>query len=381
MPDKKLNIAIIRQSYRFDGGAERFVARAISALSSKNVDVSLIARKWSGDSSFTLLSCNPFYIGRIWREISFVLCACRTVRRNRFDIVQSHERLPCCDIYRAGDGVHRVWLKQRSRTMSRFKALLTSMNPFHLYVKHAEKQMVKSKQLKAIICNSKMVKDEIIHWFGVPDSMIHVIYSGVDLDHFTPEVKTQRSKVRADLNIAEPDTVFLFVGSGFARKGVLPLLKALHGLPENTHAIVIGHDKELEKYKSRAQKLGLNRRVHFLGKIQDVRPYYGCCDAFVLPTLYDPFPNVILEAMACGLPVITSTKCGGAEFIRQGVNGYIVDSLDIQGLSESMRKLMDSEKSVSFGISSRAHIENFGLSTMSNKLTALYEQVSNETKT
>jgi UDP-glucose:(heptosyl)LPS alpha-1,3-glucosyltransferase len=86
---------------------------------------------------------------------------------------------------------------------------------------------------------------------------------------------------------------------------------------------VVGKDKEQGRYQQLAKTLNCEERVRFFGMQSETLPFYQMADGLLLPTLYDPFPNVILEAMACGLPVITTTGCGGAEFIVQGSNGYV----------------------------------------------------------
>jgi UDP-glucose:(heptosyl)LPS alpha-1,3-glucosyltransferase len=376
---KPIKLALIRQSYRDDGGAERFVSRAIEALNNQDLNLTLIARKWGSKSSVSRIHCNPFYIGRLWRDASFVNCVCKAVSENEFDLVQSHERLSCCDIYRAGDGVHREWLTQRSRVLSSFRALTMRANPYHRYILRAEKAMFESEQLRAVICNSKMVRDELLGYFDIPDHKLHVIYSGVDTEHFHPRAKNHRSEVRTRLGISNEQPVFLFVGSGFERKGAGRVVSALKKLPEQAIALIIGDDKHRVRYEKQASDLGLEQQIRFLGKKSDVLPYYGAADAFVLPTLYDPFPNVILEAMASGLPIITSTKSGGSEFIQAGENGFVCDALDIVGLSVSMKKLMDHSTSESMGISARKTVEPYTLDAMGKRLELFYRSMLTKT--
>jgi len=108
-------VALIRQRYAHDGGAERFVSRALDALKSHAVQLTLVTREWHGAEGFEVLRCDPFYLGRLWRDWSFACAACRAVKRGSFDLVQSHERIACCDFYGAGDGVHREWFMQGAR--------------------------------------------------------------------------------------------------------------------------------------------------------------------------------------------------------------------------------------------------------------------------
>jgi len=161
-----VKIAIIRQRYNPYGGAERFVSRALAALSQQRaVTLHLIARKWEPIDGIQFHACNPFYLGRLTRDLGFALSACNIAQKLDVDLVQSHERLCCCDIYRAGDGVHREWLRQRSRRLNGLTRWLLQTNPYHLYIKFAERKMFESRRLRAVICNSEMVKSEILGHF------------------------------------------------------------------------------------------------------------------------------------------------------------------------------------------------------------------------
>jgi UDP-glucose:(heptosyl)LPS alpha-1,3-glucosyltransferase len=372
---RPLRIALVRQRYRDDGGAERFVSRAVESLDRADIELTLIARQWNSTGKARALRCDPFYLGRLWRDAGFARCVCKTQEHEDFDLVQSHERLDCCDVYRAGDGVHREWLHQRSRVLPPLQANMLWLNPYHRYVMNTEKRMFESARLRAVICNSKMIRDEILGYFDIAVEKLHVIYSGVDTERFHPRLKAERQTVRASLGLDDAQTVFLFVGSGFERKGAAPLIRALAQLPDHAHALIVGEDKYRYRYEQLSTSLGVARRTHFVGRQADISPYYGAADALVLPTLYDPFPNVILEAMACGLAVITSSKSGGAEFIREGENGYVRDALDIDGLSQAMHHLLDPEHAQKAGRQARETIEPFTLERMGAELSALYRKL------
>ena len=186
---KPLSVALVRQRYTPDGGAERFVSRALHALQGQGVAVTLIARQWRGEPGVKTLNCDPGYYGRLWRDWSFARAVCRLVRTHHFDLVQSHERIACCDIYRAGDGVHREWLQQLARIRGPLGRFGMLVNPYHRYVLAAERRLFTSPQLKAVICNSSMVKEEIQRHFNLAAEKLHVIYSGVDTDSYHPRLR------------------------------------------------------------------------------------------------------------------------------------------------------------------------------------------------
>jgi UDP-glucose:(heptosyl)LPS alpha-1,3-glucosyltransferase len=372
-----LKLALIRARYAADGGAERFVARTLDALHGTDVALTLISREWApGAGGAEVITCDPFYLGRLWRDWSFARCVCHAVATHDFDLVQSHERIACCDLYRAGDGVHREWLAQRARVLTPLARLGTALNPYHGYLKRAERQLFESPRLKAVICNSKMVRDEILRYFRIVPEKLHVIYSGVDTGRFHPRLKAQRETVRARLGISADVPLYLFVGSGFERKGVAAAITALARGPADAQLVIVGRDKHAARFVAQAQRAGLAQRVRFLGPQAEVDPFYGAADALLLPTLYDPFPNVALEAMASGLPLVTSTKCGAAELIENGRNGFVVDALDTAGLAQALHALADRRRAEAMGQAARTTVEGLTLSAMADNLVRLYRALT-----
>ncbi len=333
-----MRIAIVRQRYNPYGGAERFVARALAALEKQGAEMTVVAREWKEGADHRMLKVDPFFVGRLWRDRSFARAACARLATERFDLVQSHERLPCCDVYRAGDGVHRQWLENRARAAGALARLADRLSPYHRYVLDAEARLFASPRLKAVICNSRMVREEIRTWFGVPEEKLHVVYNGVDLDAFVPELReAHRARLRAALGVPEAAKVFVHVGSGFARKGVGTVIAALGRLADRSARLfVVGADRATAAMRAAAARAGVADRVHLAGGQDDVKPWYGAADCFVLATLYDPFPNAALEALASGLPAIVSRQCGAAELIKEGVTGRVVDPLDVDALARAM---------------------------------------------
>jgi UDP-glucose:(heptosyl)LPS alpha-1,3-glucosyltransferase len=373
---QKKRIAIIRQNYTPYGGAEKFIERVVNAMTSTDVRVTMVTRTWHESDDHDVIRCNPFYLGRTWRDSGFERCACRALKDKHFDIVQSHTRVACCDVHRAGDGLHRVWLQQRARARGRMSKILTSLSLYHRYILNAEARLYNNPALKAVICNSVMVKNEILEKFSIAPEKLHVIYSGVDSDSFSLELsQIHRTKVRNELGIPDDDFVFLFVGSGFERKGLKVAIEALAQMKVSAHLLVVGYDRKQAKYQEIADVPGVRDRVHFIGPAKDVRPYYGAADCFVFPTLYDPFPNVALEAFASGLPVITSTKSGAAELITDSENGYVTDALDVDGLASVMMKVMHAENFSLMREKARKTIEHLTWDNMVKNYLDLYETI------
>ncbi|MGP9437496.1 glycosyltransferase family 4 protein [Ewingella sp. AOP8-B2-18] len=372
---KHFRLALVRQKYRPDGGAERFVSRALEALEDQDLDLSVITREWQGDvnPNWHIHLCDPMKWGRVSRERGFANAARKIWQQEKFDIVQSHERIPGCDIYRAGDGVHRRWLLQRSRLLPAWRGKRLLTDRFHSYVMRAEQEMYAAPELKSVICNAQMIKNEIMTDFGLPDEKITVIYNAIDNQKFLPATEALRHQLRQQFNIPQQAHCLIFVGSGFERKGLEAAIRAVAAT--NSILLVVGQDKDEKRYRGLAQSLGCEQRIRFMGVQKQTLPFYQAADALLLPTLYDPFPNVILEAMSCGLPVITSQTCGGAEFIQQGVNGFVFDALDIASLAESIRELPVVALGSDMATAARARIIEETPARLSGQLLDLYRKI------
>ncbi|GAB2901503.1 glycosyltransferase family 4 protein [Uliginosibacterium flavum] len=378
-----LHLAIVRQAYNPFGGAERFVERAIKAFGDDKVQVTLITRTWEGEAQpglKVLLAATP-HLSRLLRDMSFARSVRSLIRAHVFDLVQSHERIPGCDIFRAGDGVHASWLQQRARTLGPLRRLLQGISPWHRYILRMEAQMFQDPKLRAVICNSEMVRQDIAHRYPLLASKLHVIHNGIDLEQFHPGLRAlHRETIREQLDVPECTPVIVYVGSGFERKGVPQLLEAL-AQPELQAAQlwVIGKDKLTRRLRRKAATLGVASQVRFLGPKKDVAPYLGAADVFALPTLYDPMPNAALEALASGLPVLTSTSSGAAELVRLGENGERVDALDIAGMAAALGRLLaasqDPEQRAATSKAAHASVAHMSNEAMAAELVALYRQL------
>jgi UDP-glucose:(heptosyl)LPS alpha-1,3-glucosyltransferase len=367
-------IALVRGRYDPFGGAERFVQNAVDALRNQGAALTIVTRSWP-DHDGSALIVDPFYVGSLWRDRGFERAVCAELARRHFDLVQSHERIACCDVYRAGDGVHAEWLAQRSRVQSPLARAVTEWSPHHRYLLEAERRLFTSPRLKAVICNSAMVREQIAQRFGTDRTKLTLIRNAVDGSKFHPGLRGEfRDAVRQQLKIPGSANVVAFVGSGFERKGVGALLEAVALVRPDPWVIVVGKDKHAPRYAALARQRGIEERVRFVGAASDVRPYYAAADSFALPTLYDPFPNAALEAMACGLPVVTSTQCGAAELLREGESGFVRDALDVPGLAGALGRL-DPGTALRLGENARDAIAPLTPQAMAREYVDLYARL------
>ncbi|MEZ4422481.1 MAG: glycosyltransferase family 4 protein [Gemmatimonadota bacterium] len=204
--------------------------------------------------------------------------------------------------------------------------------------------------------------------YGVPAERVHVVHNGVDLEEFSPLRRVEaRAAERARLGI-EPEAVcLLFVGHNFRRKGLLELLDALAGLGPagaSVRLLVAGRGTgEGQRRRTRAHvaRSGLEDRVRFAGDVRPVSRAYAAADALVFPSWHDAFGFVVLEAMASGLPVVTTRFAGAHEVVRSGVDGFVLDAPDHRSaLDAALRGLLDAGVRDAMGAAARAQAEHYG---------------------
>lgn len=329
-----MKIGVIRQRYTSIGGAERYLDGLIREMIARGHEVHVFANAWqSGTEGFAFHRVPMLRGSSFLKALSFAANCRRVLERHPCDRVFSMERTLKQDVYRAGDGCHREWLRQRARFNSPLKQFSIAINPFHATMLSLERRMFTPAATGRIIANSHRGKDEIIKHYSYPADRIRVIHNGVDCERFRPPAKKE----------AFDGITLLFVGTGFERKGLRFAIEALAHLPQSVRLQVVGKGN-IDRYQSLARSFGVERRVEFLGKDQDMPALYQGADILVHPAVYEPFANVCMEAMACGLPVITSRINGASEVIQPGKDGAIVEKPeDTAGLAGAIRPFLDPE--------------------------------------
>lgn len=347
-----MNIGFIRMRYTPYGGAEVFLSRLIDDLVKRGHKCHIFANEWKNcrNKSVTFHHIKVVKGLSFLKVLSFAVGTYFALRKEPLDVIFSLDRTLHQDIYRAGDGCHKEWLMRRRKILSPLRHLSISLNPLHWTMLLLEKRLFQDKKLKAVIANSQMVKEEIMRHYGLSEDKIHVIHNGLNSEFSNlNEVSELRNEYREKLGISKSLPLILFVGSGFERKGLLYLIKALANLKRRkikTKLLVVGKGKT-KKYERLAKKLHLDKDIIFVGPQKDVKHYYCTSDLFVLPTLYDPFSNATLEAMVCGLPVITSRFNGASEIVeKEGMGCIIDDPTNPEEIGKLIEVLLKAEKEV-----------------------------------
>jgi UDP-glucose:(heptosyl)LPS alpha-1,3-glucosyltransferase len=376
-------IAIIRQEQTGgDGGAQAIIDLMLQAIGHKtSVAVSLLCRKWESTNPIgKKVIINPAYSNRENKQSSFNAAVKRYLQAHHFDLIQSHERINGCHIFRAGDGVHKVWLQQKAKISNALQRWWLKKSPYHRALLAEEKSMFEGKTLKKVICNSHMVRQEVLEHFDIDSDKVIVIYNGVDRGAYCPVEKNQKLLLREKFGIPKKALVFIFSGSGFERKNLNATIKAFSRLTTSCHLLVVGRDKAQHRYEKLAKRLNCYERITFLGaqKKDDMPTFYQCADVLVLPTLYDPFPNVILEGLSCGLPCITSPHSGAVDIIPAEKCGFIVDPFNIDELATAMASYVDDGKYLQDSQAAHRASAQFSQEQMQEKLLQLYAALMEE---
>lgn len=318
-------VALVRRGYSATGGAEKFLARFAAAARDSGREVLLVNdRPWPEEAlgsvpQQTLPARGPWAFAQAvehWRG------------GWKKGLVFSFERLLSADCYRAGDGVHAAWLRRRAVYDPPWEVWMRRVLPKQRQLLCLESHCFSARDTAAVIVNSRMVGREIGEHFHYPPDRVHLVRNGLPED-FAAAIP-DRSAARRALGL--DDRVFLaaFAGTGWKRKGLRFAAAALAaaGLPQAVLAVA-GRGRE-----SRHRAPG----VVFIGPRADVRPLLAAADVFILPTVYDPFSNACLEALAAGRPVITTQANGCAEVLEEGVTGSVVgEPHDVAGLAAALR--------------------------------------------
>jgi UDP-glucose:(heptosyl)LPS alpha-1,3-glucosyltransferase len=310
-----MNLYIVRRNSGF-GGAERVAER--------------IAHRFEALYPTTRLWAGEVYEGRRipgrrgppwWRSLRYTHHLDRlNLRAGRDNVVFSLEYGPDCDIYRAGDGVHKLNVRRRFHSNPRWM-----LNPWHWIAPRLERKCLESARV--IIANSDLIKSLVSRTYPHLASKVVTIYNGFDPALFSPAEQTKKA-LREVLGLPVAGTMLLLSGSGFVRKGLrhcIALLARLRREPgyHDAHLVVIGKG-DPAPFRESIEALNVVESIRFIGAVDNPQTYYQAADFMVLPTRHDPFSNACLEALACGCPVLTSSENGAAEILAPDT-GFIFE--------------------------------------------------------
>jgi len=362
-----MRLGLICRPFSFHGGVETATAGLLSALRHAGHDVELIStRRQASVPGLVVRRVSTLRHPSVLRLISFAVAARAAAARHGYDLVQSHERALGQDVYRAGEGCHAAYLEAMGRR-------LTGLNPYHRVVLALERRIFGLRTARHVVAISRQGKEEIERRFGTDPARVTLIYNGVDLERFHPDNRGRhRRATRQALRIPEEAWTVLFVGSGFERKGLGPLLEAFARVADPDSRLVVTGKGDVARYQTLATGLGIAERTIWTGPKEEVERLYAAADAVALPAHYEPFGNVHLEALASGVPVLSSARAGGSEIICRGENGWVAGEPTVAPIAEGLAVLRDAPAG-GWAVRARASVERFTYAAQAQAFTALYD--------
>jgi len=340
-----LNIAITHMRHAMTGGVERYLNYIASYLAELGHKVTIICRSHEEKPHPTIkfVVLRPLALGSAHRVYTFAVAVEQHLKSHHYDLVYGLGRTWSQDVLRLGGGCHLTYLeKSHYETHSHLQDYLSLTFMRHKVAINIERKALTTSLPRKVICNSNMVKRDIINRYSVPEERIAVIHNGTDVDRFDAKLNRPKAEaLRKQLSLQNEERIFLFLGTGYKRKGLDLVLNAFAKyLQQNLKGklIVAGYDSGAEEFEKMAARLKIDDSAIFLGGRRDPEVLYAAADVYVLPTRYDPFANSTVEALASGMPVITSENNGGSELIKEGVNGSVValDGNEVNEIFEAM---------------------------------------------
>jgi UDP-glucose:(heptosyl)LPS alpha-1,3-glucosyltransferase len=315
-------------------GAERSAANLARGLAQLGVGVSLVAERVDAALEREFPFCRVQIPGRgSWgRARRFAQTACDVLEKCGADVSLALCRVPGAQVFRATDPLHAEWVRAG---YAGWRAWWEPFNPRHRVLLRLERETLHDAGLQRIVAQSRRDAELLQRHYQIPAEKIRLVPNGIDVEMFYPGADGERAALREDVRrefgLASETPLIAFAAMDFRRKGLPWLLEALAGLRASRAVLVVLGDGDLAGYGRRARRLGIAPRVVFAGRRPQIARYFRAADLLALPTIYEPFPNVVLEALACGLPVVTTATAGGADVVRDGENGFVIprhDSLD-----------------------------------------------------
>ncbi len=356
--EKKIRFAtaILDLSKR-KGGAERYLADLCTRMVDHGFEVHVYAEHWDEANPgihYHRIKAIPF--PKSLQLFSFGMRATKEMKQGNYDITMGVGNTLEADVLQPHGGVHWAWF---------WRSLRAYDSPFLWMIKCAgrilsPKQWVngwiedapyRRKNLSKIIAISDMVKQDILRWYKISEDRIDVIYNGVDIERFHPRNRQYREEIRERHGIGD-ELVVLFVSNNFRMKGLGCLFQALAEIKKENplpfKLLILGRDRR-NPYLHLAKKLEILEEVVFAGSTNEPEKYYGASDLLVHPTFYDACSLTVLEALASGLPVITTNANGASGILANSQGGFVIkDPRDIKVLCEKIVYFFDEGKREEF---------------------------------
>jgi UDP-glucose:(heptosyl)LPS alpha-1,3-glucosyltransferase len=388
-PKHKMKIAFVLDKFLPSRGGERYFLFLIDELLNRGHDVHVCAAEVEDMDGRVVYHKIPVWrFPRSLRMFSFMRNADALIRGEAFDVVHGLGQNLALMVLNPHGGVEKAYLRGEFASIGFgfyyvYRFLKRYLSPRHYLELWIQKQLYTGRDVRQIIAVSRMVKEEIIFYYKVPKERITAIFNSVDIRRFHPDNRVRwRGNVRAELGIDEKETVLLFVSNNYRLKGLRPLIRAVALLRRRCSnwqlRLLVAGRGHINRYQFLARRLRVANRVLFLGSIKDTEIYYAASDIYVHPTFYDSFALTILEALATGLPVVTSRFAGAADAIVEGVSGRVIENpADVPALADAIQYFISEEERQKAQPVARATAEEYSPEYNLRETLKVYRQVTN----
>jgi UDP-glucose:(heptosyl)LPS alpha-1,3-glucosyltransferase len=324
-----MKIALVKRRYSLkQGGSERYCVNLARRLKTVGHEVTVIGESID-DELREEVEFRSVRVNRLtsWTSNrSFAENCGRMAREGKYDIVYGLGRSFGLDAVRVTERLQSHWVNVYYRHPA--NRWLQRANPRHRTLIALERDIFRSNGVRRIVTQSTLDRQLLMKYYGVPGEKICTIYNGVNVAAFHPGARKGGLQVRDALGILPGIPLLVFASMDFEGKGLRSIFAAMAASRHSASRLVVLGTGPVRKFRRLASELGLEKRVIFAGRQSEIQRFYGAGDLFLLPTAYEPFPNVNLEAMACGLPVVTTMTNGTGEVITEGCNGYLIPTVD-----------------------------------------------------
>lgn len=340
------------------GGAEQWTWQFARALLHRGHEVHVVAQSFAPATAALPITAHP--LGRRRSRLDLAAAAAAKLHGLSLDVIHDMGGGWFCDVFQPHGGSRRAALEQNLQLVPRWargwkRAAWPWLPRYREFETLQARQYVDDGRL--VVALSQRVADDFRRLHRVPAGRIRLVYNGVDVQRFTPAHRRRhRGVVRARLGLQPQRTMFLIVAHNFRLKGVPALLEATARLAQAGHdlQLVVAGGKRLGPWMRAAARRGVADRVTFTGPVDDPVPLYAAADVYVQPTFYDPCSLVVLEALASGLPSITSRNNGVSELMTDGADGLVLDDpADAGALAAAMERLLDPHQRHAMGEAAR----------------------------
>jgi UDP-glucose:(heptosyl)LPS alpha-1,3-glucosyltransferase len=345
-----VKIALVHMRHAGTGGTERYLNQLAAHLARRGDEVDVVCRSHEAPPhpAVRFVRLHGAAIGAGWRMVAFARSVERYLRGARYDVVYGLGRTWSQDVVRLGGGCYETWL-ERTRPESTLDRVVALASSKQRLAPKIERRALAPGAYRRVVVNSAMVGRDVTGRYAVPNEALRLVYNGADVERFHPRLREgPGGALRASLGWGRAERVLLFLGTGYARKGLAPLIDAFAAVSRRDRAarlLVVGYDSTRARYEERAARHGLGERVRFLGGRRDTEACFAAADLYALPTRYDPFANTTIEALASGLPVITSADNGGSELLTPGVHGSVLgQGWRVEDLAREIEGWLDPER-------------------------------------